>query len=640
MEDIGILRNKPLADYVSQATGQSPFKAGTKTLRFKKCPICDGGDHFNINTSTNYWNTFGNCGGGTIIDFHMAYYKVDTGQAIKELCNFYGIDNTIKKETFKQSNLTDTYDKWFKLCHDWHYFFKRLTKEFEYDLDIDKLIKKYKLMVCDPRQVFPKDILPNVPNIQNYGILIPIYRKGELVNCLLRQNEQGTNDLKILNLKGLEVEFFGVDKIMQNLPFIFVTEGIFDCLSIEILGYNSMCLNSVNMSQKWLSYIKGHISQLKCTTFILCMDNDEPGKMATDVLSKGLDEMGIKYKIMNPAPYNDINELFLNDLDKLKSQLEELTSIGIENNANHFMEHDFYNYVEKYINYQKKETGFEKLDAAFDGLQPSLYVVGAVSSIGKTTFMLQVADNIAQAGNTVLYFTLEQSTFELISKSMSRLAWLQYNEEVKVKDIMYNTDPEMTQNLVDLYQNKVGKNIFFFEGNFDTGLEEIIWEIEKFKEIGKNSLVVIIDYLQVIKGIGNNEKNVIDNLVTNLKKYSRLYQIPILVISSLNRANYLNPISYESFKESGSIEYTSDVLIGLQYQAVNIASCLDSKKIGEKRAIMKTAIDGDKDDGFRRDVELVILKNRHGKQQFSIPFHFWPSRNYFQESDNDIDLLF
>lgn len=640
MENIGILRNKSLVDYITQVTGQNSFKAGSNTLRFKKCPICGGGDHFNINTNTNYWNTFGNCGGGTIIDFHMAYYKVDKGQAIGELCKFYGLDNTIKKETFKQSNLTDTYDKWFNDCHNWDYFFKRLTKNFEYDLDIDGLIKKHRLMVCDPRLIFPKENLPNLYNIQDFNILIPVYKKGKLVNCLLRQNEKGKNKLKISNLKGKEVEFFGVDLLSQNLPFIFVTEGVFDCLSIEILGYNSMCLNSVNMSQKWLSYVEGHKEQLKGTTFILAMDADEPGELATDKLSKGLDAMGLKYRIMNPGKFKDINDYFLGDLEGLKGDLENITNPTKESNGSYFMEHEFYNYVEKYINYQKKETGFPKLDATFDGLQPSLYVVGAVSSIGKTTFMLQLADNIAQAGNTVLYFTLEQSTFELVSKSMSRLSWLQYNEETKVKDIMYNTDSEMTANLVDLYQSKIGKNIFFFEGNFDTGLEEIIWEIEKFKEIGENSLVVIIDYLQVIKGVGSNEKNVIDNLVTNLKKYSRLYQIPILVISSLNRANYLNPISYESFKESGSIEYTSDVLIGLQYQAVNALSCLDSKKIAEKRAIMKTAIDGDKDDGFRRDIELVILKNRHGKQQYSIPFHFWPSRNYFQESDSDIDLLF
>ena len=44
--------------------------------------------------------------------------------------------------------------------------------------------------------------------------------------------------------------------------------------------------------------------------------------------------------------------------------------------------------------------------------------------------------------------------------------------------------------------------------------------------------------------------------------------MPVLGISSFNRDNYNNPVGMQSFKESGAIEYSSDVLIGLQFKGV------------------------------------------------------------------------
>ena len=49
-----------------------------------------------------------------------------------------------------------------------------------------------------------------------------------------------------------------------------------------------------------------------------------------------------------------------------------------------------------------------------------------------------------------------------------------------------------------------------------------------------------------------------------LKRISRDFKTPVIGISSFNRDNYNNAVSMQSFKESGAIEYSSDILIGLQ----------------------------------------------------------------------------
>lgn len=59
-----------------------------------------------------------------------------------------------------------------------------------------------------------------------------------------------------------------------------------------------------------------------------------------------------------------------------------------------------------------------------------------------------------------------------------------------------------------------------------------------------------------------------DNAVLELRRISRDYKTPIIAISSFNRDNYNSVASMTAFKESGIIEYSSDVLIALQPQGM------------------------------------------------------------------------
>ena len=65
-------------------------------------------------------------------------------------------------------------------------------------------------------------------------------------------------------------------------------------------------------------------------------------------------------------------------------------------------------------------TGFDPLDRITGGLPIGLTILMAPSSTGKTTFAIQLADQIAAAGTDVLFFSLEQSTLELMAKSLNR----------------------------------------------------------------------------------------------------------------------------------------------------------------------------------------------------------------------------
>ena len=275
---------------------------------------------------------------------------------------------------------------------------------------------------------------------------------------------------------------------------------------------------------------------------------------------------------------------------------------------------EYMRYIQDDTKVKKTPIGFNKLDTLLNGGLPSgLITLGAITSIGKTTFMLQIADNMASMENTkVLFFSLEMSRYDLISKSLSRLTYqdealsqltcdelLSHNEAIDYKTILEKYKP-LADNLyvVDYLYNYNDIKSFITQFR-DTHQEE--------------NVVIIIDYLQYILLNGNgNDKQVIDTITKGLKELSKSLGITIIAISSLNRANYSGSITLESFKESGSIEYTSDLLIGLEYTNNNAN---DRDYEAKKNP---------------RKLTLNIIKNRYGSLG-KVNFEFYTKYNTFNE---------
>lgn len=113
-----------------------------------------------------------------------------------------------------------------------------------------------------------------------------------------------------------------------------------------------------------------------------------------------------------------------------------------------------------------------------------------------------------------------------------------------------------------------------------------------------------------------------------LKRLSRDYGIPVIGISSFNRDNYTAPVNLASFKESGAIEYSSDVLIGLQYSGMDYQEG-EADKAREKRLreLMKSVI-ADGKNGKPQKIQVKILKNRNGSKGDTL-LDFYPMFNYF-----------
>lgn len=305
-------------------------------------------------------------------------------------------------------------------------------------------------------------------------------------------------------------------------------------------------------------------------------------------------------------------------------------SNGVKDYIQHFLRAD----IAAFTSGSNIKTGFTRLDSMMGGFYPGLYAIGAISSLGKTTLIHQIADQMAANGNPVIFFSLEQSRLEMVSKSLSRLtAKRDMNTAITSLKIRKGGGGQTSIDAALEYGRTVGNNLEIIEGNFNCTFSFIADYTRQYIEAHNTRPVVIIDYLQIMQPDRDNLRaelrQSIDINVSELKRLTRELNIAVVVISSVNRQNYLTPMDFESFKESGGIEYTSDVVWGLQLACMSEKEFIESKKetLVSRRERVKAA-----KAETPRKVDLICLKTRYGSPDMTIHFDYYPRYDYFVET--------
>lgn len=415
---------------------------------------------------------------------------------------------------------------------------------------------------------------------------------------------------------------------------LFVTEGEINALSIIECGFDAVALGSTSNVEKFTAQLKAGRRPL-----IIALDNDDAGRKAAAQLADTLKRADIPHTIINVyGDHNDANDALSADKDAFTAALDAAamqttaTPDGISSYIKRIMPGE----IQTFTAASRVRTGFDVLDTRSGGLYPGLYAVGAISSLGKTTFIHQIADQIAANGTHVLLFSLEQSRLELASKSLSRtMAQRDYSNALESVKIRRGVTSKGLAAAISEYTARVGDRLSIIEADFDCTVGTISEYVNRYIEQNGVRPVTIVDYLQILQAGQQHSaqrRDDIDANVTELKRLSRAKNVPVIVISSVNRANYLTPVDFESFKESGGIEYTADVVLGLQLD------CLDEdlfktdagKKIVEKRQRVKEAKAANP-----REIRLVCLKNRYGGVDWHTNYRYYPAFDLFEEVTPD-----
>lgn len=440
-----------------------------------------------------------------------------------------------------------------------------------------------------------------------------------------------------LNPAGSTPAIFNARSIYaQDVQEIFIFEGAFDALSALQAGAAAIALNSAGNGKILLEQLAQRRTD---ATLILCRDNDPDPKTAErikkefDELAAGLRRLNISFITADVnGSYKDANEHLTGDKPGFMEAIAaaQRQAAARPDNTAYYIDALMSGEIERFKN--DKKTGFANLDAQAGGLYAGLYVLAAISSLGKTSFALQLADQLAERGNDVLFFSMEQSRLELVSKSLARIT-AQADKEKAVTSLAIRKGylPRQVLDAAQAYKTAVADRLSIIEGNFACDISFIGDYIRRYVQRTGTRPVVFLDYLQILQpaddGKRQTTKEAIDTTVTELKRISRELDLTVIVISSVNRANYLTPIDFESLKESGGIEFTADVIWGLQLQCLNDPLFAGEGKIKEKRDKVKEAKAADP-----RKIELSCLKNRYGIANYSCYFDYYPASDLFTET--------
>ena len=255
-------------------------------------------------------------------------------------------------------------------------------------------------------------------------------------------------------------------------------------------------------------------------------------------------------------------------LDVAERKIFEITQRKVDDNFTSFREliKDSIETVEKL--YQNKKlitgisTGFKDLDQKTSGLQPSdLIVFAGRPSMGKTSLAVNIAERVALEDKmAVAIFSLEMSKPQLV------LRMLCSHSRVNIHKVRTGFLGESDFPRLVAAAGRLAAAPIFIDDTPGISIMEIRAKARRLKA-KYNIKLMILDYLQLMQSVSkraDNRQQEIAEISRALKSLARELNIPVVVISQLNRAveaRQDHRPQLSDLRESGAIEQDADVVL-------------------------------------------------------------------------------
>ena len=261
-------------------------------------------------------------------------------------------------------------------------------------------------------------------------------------------------------------------------------------------------------------------------------------------------------------------------------------------------------------------TGFTGLDNVLLGLRPgTMTIVGARPGVGKTSFALSLALNVAKSGVPVVFFSLEMSGSEIATRLLCAEAGIS-SEDVRSGNIQ----TEMWTPLVQASE-ELSSLDFTIDDTAGTNVVEIRTKARRLLH-GKEGGLIIIDYLQLINPVSmggrraENRNVEVGEMSRALKILAKDLQVPVIALSQLSRdidrRGDKRPVLAD-LRDSGSIEQDADVVMFID-RSLTEDEAADERN---NRPPLGTA-------------NIIVAKNRSGRSGVDIPLVFLADRTAFR----------
>lgn len=243
------------------------------------------------------------------------------------------------------------------------------------------------------------------------------------------------------------------------------------------------------------------------------------------------------------------------------------------------------------------KTGFSGLDHMLVQMgKGDLVILGARPGMGKTSFALNIATNVAkQSKKSVAIFSLEMSAEQLVTRIISSEAMVD-SHNLRTGQLM----PEDWDNIADVISSLSGCDIYIDDTSAMT-TTEMKSKLRRISNLG----LVVIDYIGLMQTTSNSDNRAqqVGEISRNLKIMAKDLGVPFICCAQLNRGTESRPgagkrPTLADLRDSGSIEQDADIVLFLYRDEYY-------------KDIAGTDSDADSSD-TANTAEVIIAKNRHG----------------------------
>lgn len=365
-----------------------------------------------------------------------------------------------------------------------------------------------------------------------------------------------------------DVEPFGMHLACNKDKAIIITEGEFDAMAIYEANQEHQAVSIPLGAQGASSFIKKHLELLLLfKEVILWFDNDDAGKAALQKVKEFIPFGKFKY-IQGIQGFKDANDILLHEsgiklIADLIDNSSEITPPGI--NFGHQIDFKALGVADPV----GATLPFPKVNELIRGLKKGrLYVIGAGTGVGKSTFMREMAFHLMTTDPKIRIaniFLEENQTFTL----QAYCALAHNIPEFKVAE-----NPSLIPNIEKEAKKLLGHDRYAFLDHFGSLQNRKLLELLDYLATEKKFDLIILDHISIVisgmKSSKEGERRDIDVLMTKLRELIAKTNVTVIAASHLKRLDgeqgFENGkhVTLNSFRGSGTLTQIPDVVIGLE----------------------------------------------------------------------------
>ncbi|QEZ89549.1 replicative DNA helicase [Aliarcobacter cibarius] len=384
------------------------------------------------------------------------------------------------------------------------------------------------------------------------------------------------------------------------------SKDIDDSVLLEILSANPITNTQAYVKEIKDASVKRELASLATTIKKVAIEDQITANEALDTIQ------GELYKISTNSATSELKDMQTVTGDTL-AYIEKMKKLG-----NKFL--------------IGQTTGFESLDKRTTGFnEGDLVIIAARPAMGKTALVLNMALKNIERDKGVIFFSLEMPAEQLMLRLLAAKTSIPL-QNLRKGDMNDNEWSKLT----DAFNHLNTKKLFVDDGG-SVNINQLRARVRKLAQNEDNKIsLVIIDYLQLMQGLGNKDRHQeVSDISRGLKMLARELKIPIVALSQLNRGLENRPDKrpmLSDLRESGAIEQDADIIMFVYRD--------DVYKQRDEARKEKEAKDRGEDykskfqDKPIEEAEIIIGKQRNGPIG-TVKLDFHKNLTKFVDKEND-----